>query len=75
MRYMVKNFSQQFYLFRTCPAEKRIIDDKDIAAFLIGKRFYFLNDRRSKLKRKSAPIDAARIHKSIKGVFSERDGV
>ena len=72
---MVKNFSQQFYFFRACPAKKRIINNQYIAAFLIGKRFNFPNNSRSELKRKSAPVDAAGIHKAIKGVFSKRDGV
>ena len=71
---MVIDLSQQFYLFRACPAEKRIVDDKYIAAFLMGKRFDFPNNSGSELKCKFAPVDAAGIHKSVKGILSKRDG-
>ena len=75
MLYMVKNLSKQFYLFRACTAEKSIINDKYIAAFIIGKRFDFLNDSRNELKRKFAPVDIARIHEAIKVVLIKGEGI
>ena len=46
MLYMVIDLSQQFYLFRACPAEKRIVDDKYIATSLVGEWFNLLDNCR-----------------------------
>ena len=66
--------SKLIYFFRAYPAEKRIINDKYITAFIIGKRFDFSNNRRSKLKRKFMPVDVTEIHEAIKGGLSQKDG-